>query len=598
MGRLKPGITVSAAQAELDAIFGSVLEAANIELPPDTRRPEMFLLSGAKGTDTSRWRYSRSLWTLLAIVGLVLLIACANVANLLLARATSRRKEITVRLALGAKRSRLVRQLLTESMLLSMISGAFGLLLSYWGSHALVTMVSAPDAVRLSLGPDARVLGFTGAVCILTGILFGLAPAVRASRVNLAPALKEGTAIPWTSRSSEHTPLLGRSLIVLQVALSLLLLVGAGLFLRTLRNLNRIEIGFQSEGLLLFGINPTLNGYSGERLANVYRQVYRGLESVPGVISATASRHRLLSGWMSNTSIKVHGSAPPSGKRMRVAVNHVGPGFFETMGIPILLGRGPTERDTAKAPLVAFVNETAARRYFVGGSPIGKTFRWRERRYDGPDVTVAGVVKDARYDKLKNEVESTIYVPYEQSHWGFGRLNFAVRTAGRPEAVVGAIRAALREIDANLPMIDIKTQQRQIADGLRQERLFARLSTTFAVLAVVLACIGIYGVMSYSVARRTGEIGIRMAFGARYFDIAWLVLRQSVVLVAIGVVAGLAATLAATRLVSAMLYGIEPNDPATLAATALIIIATSLAAAYLPARKAARVNPMDALRCE
>ena len=583
MGRLNPGVTMDQAQAELDVIYSQMLEAGKIELREGATRPEMFLLPGRQGLDSLRRRYSRPLWTLFIVVGSVLLIACINLANLLLTRAQTRRKEINLRLTLGAGRRRLIRQLLTESLLLSLLGGTVGIALAHWGSRALLAMVAVtPDATRVSAWPDSRILGFTVGVTLLTGLLFGLAPAMRASRVNPAPALKEGTAAGWASGRTPRFALLSRGLIVLQVALSLMLVAGAGLFLRSLQNLRNIELGFRTERLLVFGLDPTLSGYGEGRLLNYYREVFRTLESVPGSVGVTACSNRLLRGWTSGSIIDITDGGPKD-RKVRVAINHVGPRFFETMGIPITMGRGPTERDHIQAPRVAFINEALARR-FGDGSPLGRTFRWSGVD-DLPAISIAGVVENAKYDQLRDNIGPTIYVPYEQARWGVGSLDLAVRTSGEPLALVDSVRSALRRIDPGIPMMAVTTQERQIEDRLRTERLFANLSTGFGMLALLLACIGIYGVMAYSVARRTGEIGIRMALGAQHSDVAWLVLRQMLVLLALGTAAGLAGALATTQLVSSMLYGIEANDPVTFAVAAAVMLAVALTAGYLPGPK-------------
>lgn len=596
MGRLMPDATMGEAQSELDVIYSQVLEAGQVQLQEGAKRPEMFLLPGQQGLDTLRWRYSRTLWTLLIVVGLVLLITCVNVANLLLTRATARYKEISVRLAMGAGRRRLVRQLLTENLLLSLLGGALGLLLSYWGSRALLTMVAiSADAIRISPWPDARILAFTAGVSWLTGLLFGLVPAMRASQVSLGPALKEGTSLGWTRQRAEGRAPLGRSLIALQVGLSMMLVVGAGLFLHSLQNMRSINLGFRTDHLLVFSLDASLNAYRDIRLLNYYREVFGALEAIPGAVSVTACTNRLLRGPVSSGPIEVSGSPPQDG-RVQVLINQVGPRFFKTMDIPIILGRGPTEQDTVNAPRVAFINETLAR-HVGGGSPLGKTLRWTDLN-DFPGITVVGVVKDAKYNSLRDNIRPTVYVPYEQSSWGVGRLDFAVRTVEAPEMLVDSIRSVLRRIDPSVPMMDVTTQLQQIEDRVRLEKVFANISTAFGALALVLACTGIYGVMAYSVARRTGEIGIRIALGARETDIAWLVLRQMLILLAVGTAAGVVGALATTRLVSSMLYGIEANDPLTFTAAAVVMLTVALAASYLPARKAWRLNPVEALRCE
>ena len=597
MGRLKPGATRAAGESELNGIFQQALEEAAIEIPADSTGPTLSLMPGDRGLDTVREGTSDVLLALLAAAGLVLLIACANLATLMLARATARRGEITVRLAMGAGRGRLVRQLLTESLLLSITAGVIGILFAWWGSRILVSWaVEMQGPLRVPFSLDTRVLGFTACLSVVTGVLFGLAPAFRASRANLVPALKEGTGAGQGIGSRDHSGSLGNGLIAVQVALSLVLIVGAGLFVQTLKNLRSVDLGFRSEGLLLFGIDPSLNQYEGDRLANLYRDLMTRLESTPGVVSATASSQRLITGWVSNGPARIPEAAALSDGSMPVHYNFIGPRFFETMGIPVLLGRGPNTRDTVNAPRVAFVNESVVKTAFPDRSPLSATiYQW------GSDLgyEIAGVVADAHYARVKQEPPPTIYIPYEQNPRGINSsLDFAVRTLGPPEAFVGSVRALVRELDPNLPLIDVQTQRHVINEQLAQERLFAGLSTAFGMLALTLACIGIYGVVAYSVARRTGEVGIRMALGARYGDIIWLALRRTMALVALGVACGVAGALALTRLISGTLFGVQPSDPATFAVAAVLLVLVALLAASLPARRAARIHPMEALRCE
>jgi predicted permease len=456
-----------------------------------------------------------------------------------------------------------------------------GLIFSIWGSRALLGWAtSSTETLRLPLGVGARVLGFASSLVVLVGVLFSLAPALKISRVDTRR---------W------HSGGLGQGLIVLQVALSLLLVVGAGLFLRSLRNLRSVDLGLRTDGILLFGLDPTLNKYSDERLWSFYRDLLDRLNHTPGVVSATAMSGRLFTGAISSGPLRVPGAAwlPPNG--IQAWVNGVGPRFFDIMAIPLILGRGPTDRDTAKSPRVAFLSQTMAKRAFPDGAPLGRTISLFGRG----EYVVAGVVADAHYERVRGDPPPTVYVPYEQLPWSrLGSLQFAVRTAGKPEAFVGAVRSLVRELDPNLPLINIQTQQAVIDDQLRRERLFAKLSTAFGAIALLLACIGIYGVVAYSAARRTAEIGIRVALGASYGGILSLILRRTVLLVAIGVAVGTAGALALTKFLSSMLYKVEPHDPIAFVAGAAILILTALVAGYIPARRAARIDPMTALRCE
>jgi len=600
MGRLKPGISKREARADLDRIYHQTLAEAGMSAERQGDLPGIELRPGGKGLDFLRLQYSDRLSILMAIVGLVLLVACVNLAALLLAQAMARQKEITVRIALGASRSRLIRQLLTESLLLAVTGGTLGLLCASWGVRILLAAWSRGwNPIQLEIRPDARVLFFTTAVSLLTGLLFGLVPAVRATHVDLSPGLKENPAVRWATRRSGAARFgLGKSLIVCQVALSLLLLVGAGLFVRTLQNLKGVDLGFNPERVLLFGLDPTLSGYRDVRLSDLYAQVLNRLESIPGVLSASMSAQTLISDFDSSDKISIDGTTPQPGQRMNVAINHVGPRFFETMDIPLLLGRGLGMQDAASVPKVAVINETAARRYFGSGSPLGKTFRWQSR--SDWQIEVIGVVKDAKYARLKDEIPPTVYVPYLQNHfsWGLGRMYFEVRTAADAVGTITAVRAAVREIDKDLPLIDVKAQVEQIDQSLSQERLFAKLSGFFGALALILACIGLYGIMAYSVTRRVNEIGIRMALGAQRNHVLWLVLRETILLVAVGIAGGIPAALATTRLISSMLFGLKPTDTATIIGATLLMAAVALFAGYLPARRASRVDPIVALRYE
>jgi predicted permease len=593
MGRLRPGVQARAAETELGTLFTQSLDISTLR-PANGKLPVLHLLPGDQGLDSVRAAYSEPLWILWAVAGTVLLIACANVATLLVARGSSRRGEVTMRLALGAGRGRICRQLITEGLLLSAAAGVLGILFSIWGSRALLGWAtSSTDTLRISLGVSARVLGFAAGLTMVVGVLFSLAPALRISRVDLASALKEG---PGGGARQFHSGRLGQGLIVLQVALSLMLVVGAGLFLRTLDNLRNVELGLRTEGILLFGLDPALNQYSEERMRSFYRDLLARLSSTPGVVSATASNMRLLTGGMSGGPLRVPGATwlPESG--IQAHVNGIAPQFFETMGIQVILGRAPTEHDTASAPRVAFLSQAMGKRAFPLGSPLGRTI---SLFFKDAEYVVAGVVADAHYNQVKGEPPLTVYVPYEQPPWRrMGSLHFVVRTQGKPEALVSAIRSLVRELDPNLPLINVQTQQAVIDDLLRRERLFASLSTAFGATALLLASIGIYGVVAYSVARRTAEIGIRVALGARYGSIVRLVLRRTVILVGAGAALGTAAALALTRYISSMLYNVRPRDPATFISAAALMMLIALVAGYVPARRAARIDPMKALRCE
>lgn len=584
IGRLKPGATPEQAQAQLDGIFQQEVAEiiASSKEEKDTARLEV--LPGGQGLTNTRETLSEPLFIMVIVVALVLAIACANIANLLLARAEMRRKEIAVRLALGASRLRLIRQLLTESLLLASLGGALGLLFVYWSRSLLQTLLPAsPVPLNLDVDVDIRVLGFTAAVSILTGVLFGLAPALRATRVNPSPALKDSSGSVTRARSR-----LSKALLVTQVALSLLLLIGAGLFVRTLQNLESVELGFNSRNLLVFKLDPTLNGYKGERLASLYQQLKERIETIPGVESVSLSRYPLVS----NSASISRGD-----DQKFVYIQSVSPNFFETMQIPLLVGRNFTHQDTDNSTRVAIINEAYARQYFPDENPVGRRFKLGS----GPravEMEVVGLAKDARYSELRDEIPSTVYLPYLQGLAGLREMTFEVRTIDEPNKMIAAVRQAAQDIESNVPLFAVSTQQELVDKVLTQERLFARVSSLFSVLALVLASIGLYGIMSYSVARRTHEIGIRMALGAQASTVRWLVLRESLLMIMIGVVLGLGAGLAATQVISSMLFGLTATDPATIAVAMAFLISVTAFAGYLPARRASKVDPMIALRYE
>jgi predicted permease len=615
MGRLKPGVSAPAAQAEFDLAFQQY--AAELQKTNKEQRsvPRLDLASGCQGLIAARRKFSEPLRLLMIIVGLVLAVACLNVANLLLARAATRRKEIAVRLAAGASRLRLVRQLLTESLLLAVLGAALGLAFAYWGKDALLALRPLEGAAALpDLKLDLRALGFTATVTLLTGILFGLAPALRATRVDLISALKDGAGQTGYSRSR-----LSKGLVVAQVAISLLLLVGAGLFVGTLRNLTRIDVGFNRENLLLFTVNPGVIGYKGERLANLYPQLLERINTTPGVRSATASEYSLLGGW-SGSSFCSPGYSPQPGENVSVLRLAVAANFFETMEMPILQGRGLTQQDSealisalailqslgGKPPegfvvprQVAVINQTMARKYFPNIDPIGSRFGFSRNCSRGGGFEIVGVVRDAKYGRLKEEIYPTAYTPYVQLPFGApDPMTFSVRVSGDPAAMTTAIQKAVQAVEPKLPIFAVKTQEAQIAEILSQSRLFASLSSFFGLLALALVAIGLYGVMSYTVSRRTHEIGVRMALGAQAADVLSLVMRETLWLALAGVALGIPTTLVATSWVESQLFGLKPHDPLTITLVTLLLMAVMALAGYLPARKAARVDPLVALRCE
>jgi predicted permease len=598
MGRLKPGVTAAQVQANLESVFQLTaragLDGYLASLPPAVRAesrnrnrsevPHLRVESGSRGIYDINTSDSRAVSILSVVVVAVLLIVCANVANLLLSRAATRQKEISVRLSLGATRARLVRQLLTESLLLASMGGALGILVGRW-SQRLLPMTAGQIAPL-----DWRVMAFVLGVTSLTGIVFGIVPAWRATGVNVSAALKESSRSLAGSRS-----VLSRILLVAQVAISLVLLIAAGLFLRTLQNLRNADVGFNTRNLVVFRIVPMLNQYDDARTNALYAQVMERLRSVPGVRSVALSNHPLLAGSRNTTSIVIQGRANPSAPRESIHRLVISPSYFETMEISMRLGRPFTDRDDQAAPKVAIINETAARQFFPNENPIGR--RFGSTIETAGQLEIVGVLRDTKYDSIREPAPPTMYVPYLQQP-RTPQAIFQTRTAGDPASAVAAIREAVRQVDPNLPLMNIATQIEQAEGRLQQERAFAQAYTLFGVLALVLASIGLFGLMSYSVARRTNEIGIRMALGARGQDVLAWVMGESMMLVAIGVGLGLLTAMAASRLVAALLFGLAATDGVTIAGAVTLMFVVSAVAGYLPARRAARVDPLVALRYE
>ena len=590
MGRLRPGHTVQQAESAMQVIFARTVaeEWGDSGAQPPNQPPVLRLTSGAKGLDEMRQSMASPLFIAWTVCGVVLLIACANLAGLLLARSGARRREIAVRLSMGATRLHLIRQLLTESLLLSGAGAALGLVLAFVGVEAAYGLLPAQmgSEVALDLQISPRVLGFTLLVTILTGILFGLAPAIRSSGMELTSALKDETGTTASGRRATA----GRVLVVAQVALSLALLIVAGLFTRTLGNLHRIDPGFNADGLLLFRVDPRLSGYEGDELASLYGRMQDELTLLPGVRSATMSPFSLIAGRGSWTSL-----TPPDGPpdaSVRVQIYSVAPNFLETMQIPLLAGRDLARRDGADATRVAVVNERFAREIFAGANPTGRMFGFG----DTADVQVVGMSRDAKNHSLRDEILPTVYLPYLQR----GRLRsmtFSLRTAGEPAALISAVRGVVRRIDPNLPLFEVKTLGDQIDETLLQERQFARLASLFGGIALALSCIGLYGLLSHAVVRRTREFGIRQALGAGRRDLTMLIMGE-LRLVVLGIVLGIGLSFAATRWIASMLYGLDANDPISLGAATLLLLAVATMAAYIPARRASRVDPMTALRFE
>jgi predicted permease len=596
LARLKTGVSVTQASAQVNLLFKQYLHAWVGASPSakdlnDIQHATIELTPGAQGLSQIRNQFSTSLGLLMVAVGLVLLIACANIANLLLARAASRQREIAVRLSIGANRLRLIRQMLTESILLSMLGGVAGVAFAGWASGFLVWMVSTgAERLPLQVAPDARVLAFTTVLAVATGILFGLAPAFRATRVELSSSLKEGRG----SISTRSRNVLAKALIVSQVALSAMLLIAAGLFVRSLVNLRSVNTGFNAQNVLVVGVDTASLGYKDDdpRLIGVYRQVEERVRQMPGIQSASFSFFTFDPGAWTEPAF-VQGSTRPANQK-EIHQNIVGSDFFGAMGLPVILGRGFSVDDTATSPKVAVINETMARDYFPGGSPVGHRFGL-SLEHSG-DFEVVGVVRDAKYENLREDPTPMVFYTYPQ-HVGFlGQLT--VRYAGDPRDIVPEIRRAFAEVNGNLPITEFRTLAKHVDDTLVGDKLLARLSSFFGLLALALASIGIYGVLSYAVARRTSEVGLRMALGAPRSNVLWLVMRDVLALMAIGLAIGGLAAVLLERLATGLFFGLAKIDPVSIAAAIGILILVAGIAAYLPARRASLVDPTTALRYE
>ncbi len=610
MGRLKPGFTAEQAAANLaNPYWQSVVQhrserqarAKNqLRILEPQDYPRLLADPGNQGEMGSRSYLAKPLRLLFGVVVLVLLIACANVANLLLVRASSRRKEIAVRVALGASRSRLVRQLLTENVLLALIGGGLGILFSVWIKNGLlvVTDWGGREMQALDVRLDWRVLAFTLGLSLFTGIIFGLVPALRSTKVDLTPTLKD------TGRSSSAMgrSLLSRSLVVVQVSLSVLLLIGAGLLIRTLRNLHNVDTGFNANNVLLFSVDPSLIGYKEEKLTTLYKQMFAGLEAVPGVKSVTFSQHTLLSGGGTSTTVYLPGVNGPDGKPIDNEEGYilcVRDNFLPAMEIPLLTGRNLSATDDERSPKVAVVNQTFASTYFKGENPVGKRFSFDQ---GNPSmIEIVGMSRDAKYTSQRDNVPPTIYLNWTQLLGQMERATFELRTSGDPTSITAGVRQAVREVDSNLPLSNIKTQLDQAHEALAMERMFAKLLALFGIVAQLLAAIGLYGVMAYSVSQRTHEIGIRMALGADHRNVLKMVLSQGMFLTVIGVAIGLVAAFALTKYLeslTSMLFGVKPRDPFTFALIASLLILVALVACLIPARRATKVDPLESLRYE
>jgi predicted permease len=637
VGRLKPGVSLAQAQAVATTMFVNETTHGANALLSETDAPAIKLLPAAEGLNGESSQIAPMFYLLMFAVGLILLIACANVAGLMLARSATRQREMAVRLALGAGRARIIRQLLTESLLLSLAGGALGILVSLWGINAITALFSSGyEAFPFAIAPDWRVLLFTAGVTFAVGILFGLAPALRGARIDLTPSLKQtASSFPGSAAHSARWFRLGNALVVGQVALSIVVLIGAGLLVRTLRNLHNLNPGFDTRSILLFGVNPTAAGYTDQKTAQLYSELQRRFAALPGVISASYSADALLSGdWSSDD---VHADGAPPKQNVDAARLTVGLNFFSTMRIPVVAGRNfnsadfavaaainaamsaadeaarkakpsdaansasavsPTVSNPGLAPLPVIINETFARQCFPNQNPLGKYLRDPQEDNERPiglqpGYLIVGIAGDAKYNSLRSEIQPTMYMPLVRNG-----AHFELRTAADPLALVKVVHEIVSGVDDNLPLFDVRTQTEQINQTIFLDRLMSQVSTAFALLALALACIGLYGLLSYEVARRTRELGIRMALGGQRRDLLRLVVSQGILLVLIGAAIGIATAIGVTRFMSTILYGVHADDPLTFAGVAILLTLVALAACYIPARRATRVDPMVALRYE
>jgi predicted permease len=586
MARLQPGVSSAQLQAAMDGTLRGATEALAKRKSAELKA---FVSDGSAGSDWTRGRYERSLLLLLSVVGVILLVACASLSGMLLARGAARQHEFSVRIAVGASRGRLIRQLLTENLLLALLGGGLGTLIAIWGRLAISRLLAgSQEGLHYETAIDFKVLCFALAVSLVTALISGLLPALKAGRVAPIVGLKDracpGAASPLRT---------GRLLVVAQIALSLLLLVGGGLYVRTLINLERIDPGFPVENLLLFKLNPGNVGYKDPQTTAYYEKVQNSLTAIPGVRSATLLQYPSLGGWSVIWSLKLP-AHPENGQNGQFTGITIGDTFFPTFGIPVLLGRGLKVTDSSAAPKVVVVNQAFVRKYFPSEFPIGQEIAFNRNRID--TWQIVGVCRDTKLGKIRAEAPPTAYFSFRQKPIDSGY--FVLRTGLPPLAIAAAARKTVAAIDRNIPLTDLSTQQQVLDQNFKSERTFAALCGSLAVLALLLSCIGLYGLMAYDVARRTAEIGIRQALGATRWQIAEPILRQSMVLAGTGAALGVPLALAITRVVHANLYGLEPSDPATFVAAVAVLLVVALIAVWIPARRAARVDPMVALRAE
>jgi predicted permease len=586
MARAKPGVSDETARASLDVALDRAVRN-NMTVAKDEVIPRLNIGPGSRGLDMAHKSFGQPTYILMALAAFVLVLACANLANLLLARASSRQREMSMRLALGAGRARIMQQVMTESLLLAALGGAAGLFLGFLGRNIIPHLMSNSwESIPFVAHFGWRIFVFCAVASLLSGFLFGLAPAWQAARADIHGGAQEGARVT----ASRSRGLAGKSLAVLQVALSLVLVAGAGLFVRTLLNLSSIDPGFRPQNILLFHIEPPAAHYPAPKDIALHHQIEQQLASVPGLDSIALSGEPLVANNVSNTDFIPTDAPTIPGVSMEAYVNSVSENFFSTLGIPILYGRSFDSRDTESSPKVAIVNQQLVKKFFPNTNPLGKTFN--KERFE-----IIGVCRNTRYQDLRSEPPATFFVPYRQME-DAGGMTYEVRTREPIGSVLPGIREAIQSVDKDLPLVDVRTQTEQIADTLSHERLFATLTAGFGVLALALASIGIYGLMAYNVARRTGEIGIRMALGAQRATIGRMVLRETIVLVLLGIAIGAPATWAMSRIIASLLFGLSPHDPVTLTTVVALLLVAGVLAGYAPSRRATNMDPMAALRHE
>lgn len=590
MGRLKPGVLATTAAAALNVQLNSAVRAT-MSVKKNSEIPRLTLRDGSRGQNPNADDLTKPVAVLMGLAGFVLLLACANLANLLLARAGARYREMSVRVALGAGRGRILRQMMNESLLLSLMGGTAGFLLAWIGRNGIPRLLSqAWNPPKFTARLDWPIFAFAAATSVLTGLIFGLAPAWQATHVQVSGGLKDS----GHTVTHRHSRVAGKAIVVVQTSLSMVLLVGAGLFMQTLMKLGEAPLGFQSHHVLLFSLQLPETKYPTSAGIELIQRIEDRLAKLPGARSVTVTSVPLISGNAGTLTFVPEGQHYQRDERPAVLENNVGDDFFRTFGIPVIAGRGFSQSDTPTSRQVMVVNESAVKKFFPGRDPIGTTvYAGWNRPYP---VEIVGICADAKYNSVRASVQPTAYMPYRQH--GLPEPNFAVSTGLPGESILPSVREAVASIDRNLPVLDVRTQDEQIAASLQQPRIFADLTAGFGILALLLACIGIYGVMAYAVSQRTNEIGIRIALGAEPGRVLGMVLREASWIALIGVVAGTAAALALGRVIASMLYGLKAWDPMTLLAAAALLIAVALGASWIPARRAAAVQPMRALRHE